>query len=215
MNGIWIFGSCGIFSYLLGSVPSGFLVARARGVDIRAVGSGNIGATNVYRCIGKGAGIFTFACDILKGLAPVALLPLAAVHGAGLSPARSVAVGILCAAAAVAGHNWPVFLKFKGGKGVATSAGALLGLAPAAMGIGLCAWLLTFLLTRYVSVASIAAALAVSAAAWVLRADNDFLLPAALTLLAALVVWRHKPNLQRLAKGTENRFEFGRKKPST
>ena len=214
MNNLWIPGSFVLVSYLLGSIPTGFLVARARGVDIRTVGSGNIGATNVFRCLGKGLGILTFIGDTLKGVIPALAFPAAAGRLQPLSQETAAAIGIACAAAAVAGHNWPVFLRFKGGKGVATSAGALLGLAPPAMGIGVLAWLLVFLLTRYVSMASIAAAAAVAASAWglwAMRPNQALLLPIALTLLASLSIWRHKANIQRLRSGTENRFEFGKK----
>jgi glycerol-3-phosphate acyltransferase PlsY len=111
---------------------------------------------------------------------------------------------------AIAGHNWPVYLGFKGGKGVATSAGALLGVAPAAVGVGLAVFAMLFVSTRYVSVGSIGAALAVAAGGWWLYRP-DPVLPAVLTVLCLLVVWRHKANLARLAAGTENRISFGRK----
>ena len=169
---LWI-GSL-VFAYLLGAIPNGLLIARARGVDIRTVGSGNIGATNVFRAVGKGWGILTFFCDALKGFVPSFVFPLlvSSQFGEDLDY-----LGVACAAAAVAGHNWPIYLKFKGGKGVATTAGALLGIAPAAMGIGVAVWVVATFSTRYVSVGSILAAAAVPVAAWFLYRQDDLVLP--------------------------------------
>ena len=122
-------------AYLLGAVPFGLILSRLKGVDIRAVGSGNIGATNVFRSVSKGLGIATFVCDFLKGFVPAYVFP---ILGKMLSGSfQGSEIGILCGVAAIVGHNWPVYLKFKGGKGIATSAGVLLGIAPAAVGIGL------------------------------------------------------------------------------
>ncbi len=198
----------GLAAYLVGAIPFGWLIARLRGVDIRRVGSGNIGATNVFRSIGKGWGILTFFCDALKGFLPAYFFPALAAR---FSPENISIAGlaIACAGLAVAGHNWPIYLKFKGGKGVATSAGALLALAPAAIGAGLLTWLLVFLATRYVSVASIAAVGAAAGAGWFLAAWPTALL---LTVLGAVIIWRHKSNIQRLRAGTENRFQFRKSK---
>ena len=135
MTTAMIYSVCGILAYLLGAIPFGLLIARARGVDIRAVGSGNIGATNVFRAVGKGWGILAFACDALKGFIPVSVFPLLA-KTLGAFDGDAV-LPLVCACLAIAGHNWPVYLRFKGGKGVATSVGALIGLAPVAAGIGL------------------------------------------------------------------------------
>lgn len=204
--------AAGTASYLLGAVPFGYLVARAHGVNIRQVGSGNIGATNVLRAIGKGPGILTFACDVLKGFLAAFALPLLVARWTGSNDRTGVA--LLCMFCVVAGHNWPVFLNFKGGKGVATSTGALLGLAPLAVAVGFVAWLLLFLPLRIVSVASMGAALVAAVAAWVLHIVTEApspLLPVALTVLAAAAIWRHKSNIRRLLNGTEGRFEFRRK----
>ena len=192
-----------VCAYLLGAIPNGLLIARARGVDIRTVGSGNIGATNVFRGVGKGWGILTFACDALKGFIPAFVFPLLATRQ---WDGDFDYLGVACAAAAVAGHNWPIYLRFKGGKGVATTAGALLGIAPAAMGIGVAVWVVATFSTRYVSVGSILAAAAVPAAAWFLYRQDDLVLPGVLTVIGAVVIWRHRANIQRLASGTENRF---------
>ncbi len=210
MTGMWS-GGLGLAAYLLGAVPSGYWVGRARGVDIRTVGSRNIGATNVFRCVGKGWGIFTFLLDVTKGFAPAFFFPkiLVAV-GAAPEGAWAALPALAYMILAILGHNWPVYLGFKGGKGVATSAGGLLGVAPAAVGVGVAVWILLFVVVRYVSVASIGAALAVAASGWWLYRDSGWLLPAVLTALGLLAVWRHKGNIARLRAGTENRITLGR-----
>jgi glycerol-3-phosphate acyltransferase PlsY len=200
----------GVLAYLIGSIPNGFLIARAKGVDIRKVGSGNIGATNVFRSVSKKLGILTFVADTLKGLVPTLVFPMLVARIGGLEPPAWLAIAY--ATLAIMGHTWPVYLKFKGGKGVATSAGALIGLAPFAILIGFLTWIPFFVVSRYVSVASMAAAVAVPAAAWWLYRGNGLALPVFLTVLGAVIVWRHKANIQRLAAGTEHRFEFGKKR---
>jgi len=200
----------GGLSYLLGAIPNGFLIAKVRGIDIRKVGSGNIGATNVYRSISKSMGILTFALDALKGAIPALWFPWQAAHCAQ-SP-LPLWLPLLFGGLAIAGHTWPVYLKFKGGKGVATSAGALIGIAPAAIGIGVLCWLIALVTSRYMSVASIVAALAVPATSWWLYRADGLALPITLTALGVLIIWRHKGNIQRLTNGTENRFEFKKKK---
>jgi glycerol-3-phosphate acyltransferase PlsY len=209
---IWIWRvGLGLAAYLLGAVPSGYLVARARGVDIRTVGSRNIGATNVFRCVGKGWGIFTFILDVLKGFVPAFFFPMILVKaGAAPEGVLTALPGLVFMVLAIVGHNWPVYLGFKGGKGMATSAGGLLGVAPAGVGVGLVVWILLFVTVRYVSVASIGAALAVAAAGWWLYRDSGWLLPAVLTALGLLAVLRHKGNIARLMAGTENRITLNR-----
>ena len=203
----WLIEAIGLASaYLLGSIPFGLLFARLKGVDIRKVGSGNIGATNVFRSVSKPLGIATFVCDLLKGFVPAMVFPWLAARAPN-QPAFSE-FGLLCGCAAIAGHNWPVFLQFKGGKGIATSAGVLLGVAPAAVGVGFLAWVVLLLVTRYVSVASIGAAVVVPSSAWILYLNKGWILPTVLTLLGALAIWRHKGNIQRLIRGTEPRFAF-------
>ena len=194
-------------SYLAGAIPFAFLIARARGIDIRRVGSGNVGATNVFRAVGKGWGVLTFVCDALKGLLPALLGPrlLEAWTGTPAHPA----FGLACGTAAVAGHSWPVFLGFKGGKGVATSAGMLLGAAPFAAAAGFGLWIAVFAITRYVSVASVAAAFGVPLAGWMAYGAQDAWRPWVLTAIGLLVIYRHRSNIQRLLDGTEHRF--GRK----
>ena len=191
-----------LISYLIGAIPFAWIVAKAKGVDIRAVGSGNVGATNVFRAIGKGWGVLTFALDVAKGFLPAFLIPL--LWSAPDWPQNS---GLLFGCAAIAGHNWPVYLKFKGGKGVATSAGVLLGVAPASVGIGLVVWLLTMAISRYVSLASILAAAAIPVAGWLLYGTANPLLAIVLTVLGGIVIWRHRSNIARLRAGTEHRFD--------
>ncbi|MCF7848119.1 MAG: glycerol-3-phosphate 1-O-acyltransferase PlsY [Kiritimatiellales bacterium] len=192
-------------AYLLGSVPFGLLIARSRGVDIRRAGSGNIGATNVFRCVGKGWGVCAFVLDALKGFVPAFVFPIIGK----LDESIAVEAGLLFGAAAIIGHSFPVFLRFKGGKGVATSAGMLLGVAPVAVAAGFACWLICVLITRYVSLASILAALAVAVSGWVVYHDS-LAVSVALTAIALLIIWRHRANIGRLLKGTEHRF--GKKK---
>jgi glycerol-3-phosphate acyltransferase PlsY len=199
-------------SYVLGSIPFGYVVAKTNGVDIRSVGSGNIGATNVFRSISKGWGLFTFACDFLKGLLPVILFPVLAARLGFSGPTDGLK--LLCAFGAIAGHNWPVFLHFRGGKGVATSAGAVLGIAPPAVGVGLLIWVIALLVFRYVSLASMLAALTIAVGAWIMdpvRNSSSILTPVVLSLMAIMIVVRHRANIQRLLSGTENRFSFKKK----
>ncbi len=197
-----------IGSYLLGSIPFGYLAGRLAGIDIRNCGSGNVGATNVIRTLGKSYGYPVFALDLLKGFGAVKMSILIAtrVQSEWNSPEM---FGIVAAISSVLGHSFPVWLRFKGGKGVAASAGALLALAPVAALIGVAIWILTFWLTRYVSVASIAAAAAlpliILITTWLSRTTGKLLLYSSVCL-ASVVIWRHRSNLSRLMRGTEPRF---------
>lgn len=224
-------------AYLLGSIPTGFLVAKAKGIDIRSVGSGNIGATNAMRVLGKPAGIFVLVMDLLKGFAACFLGKLIfqllvhpvshnylgdpsslqyqfhmAFHDHGkMMEYAPVIAGIFV----VLGHNYTCWLKFKGGKGVATTAGVYLALAPWPLFIALSVFILAVLLTRYVSVGSITSAIALTAAVWawpVSPPHNNLFLGIVTTALGALAIYKHKANIQRLRAGTENRF--GQKKES-
>lgn len=207
----WLAGGCA--AYLLGSVPFGFLITKAKGQDIRTLGSGNIGATNVFRAISKPLGILTFVLDFLKGYCGVKLIPALACACTGEVNA-GMGLAVFCGALTVAGHNWTCFLGFKGGKGVATSAGLLLGLAPAGVGLAFAAWMALFLTTRYVSVASIGAALCLAAVVWWplrLYAAHGVWFTCVLTLLALVAVWKHRSNIARLRTGTESRFMFSKR----
>jgi len=196
-----------LVAYLLGSIPTGFLVARARGVDIRTVGSGNIGATNAFRVLGKGLGIFVLLMDALKGWVAVqigAYLVNQLLPGASLDNLR-ITAGI----AAILGHNFTCWLHFKGGKGIATSAGVLIALVPWALLIILSVFIILFLLTRYVSVGSIAASFTLPFATWFTTRDTG--LTVVTGAMGALAILKHRKNIQRLLNGTENRIEFKKK----
>jgi glycerol-3-phosphate acyltransferase PlsY len=195
-----------LVGYLLGSIPTGFLVAKARGIDIRTVGSGNIGATNVVRSLGKSAGVFVFLADALKGW--LAVVAVSAVVSSGLKlpndPATQEWLRICAGFSAILGHNYTCWLYFKGGKGVATSAGVLLALMPWGLVIIFGIWVVVVGATRFVSLASICAASALPLAAWVNRESPRMVLVT--TAMAALAVFKHRANIKRLLNGTENRM---------
>lgn len=217
MNTTTIYILAGAVAYLMGSIPFGFLISKTQGIDIRTVGSGNIGATNVFRSVSKKLGVLTFALDFLKGYCGAALLPFLA-NALAPAPLEGLVKDILpvfCGAMTIAGHNWTCFLSFKGGKGIATSAGMLMGLSPLGVSIALTVWFLIFVTTRYVSVASICAALTMAVLVWPLHLKTHGVwFPTVLTLLAALAIWKHRSNIARLRAGTESRIEFGKKKTS-
>jgi acyl phosphate:glycerol-3-phosphate acyltransferase len=200
----WILIALG--SYLLGSIPFGYLAGRIRGVDLRTKGSGNIGATNALRVLGKSWGYAVFSCDFLKGLLPVLLAGLWGTY-AGIFPAS--APGAAAALCALLGHSFPVWLGFKGGKGIASSAGVMVALFPAAFLVCVGVWILLFTTTRYVSVASIGGAvtLPVSVLALFLTHRADWLALVVSVLMCFLAIWRHRSNIERLRAGTEPRFE--------
>jgi glycerol-3-phosphate acyltransferase PlsY len=193
--------------YLCGALPWGLWLGRwFKHVDVRAMGSGNLGATNVYRSLGPALGITTLALDIAKGVLPTWLLPQSGLAAAWPSAEWC---RIAVALAAVAGHMWTCFAGFKGGKGVATTVGALLAIAPLALGIFVAVFVVAVAITRYISVGSILGALAFAIALWFLSpggpASPTFLAGA---LLAALVIARHRDNILRLARRQERRFSF-------
>lgn len=198
-----------LVSYVLGSIPSGVIAGRIAGVDIQKTGSGNIGATNVTRILGKKWGYPVFFADFAKGFAAV-MLATVCCHKFSVPPNECVLVQITGAIFAVIGNALPVWLKFRGGKGVATSAGVLFALTPLAMLTGLAIWIIVFKISRYVSVASMVAALALPIAVGVIahvrHTENSALLYFTICL-AALVILRHRSNLVRLMQGTETRFE--------
>ena len=193
-------------AYLIGSVPTGFVVGKLRGIDIRTIGSGNIGATNVFRALGTPAGIFVLLADAFKGW--VSVFCVAKALARWLAPEASSqaleALQIVAAVSVVLGHNYTLWLRFKGGKGIATSAGVLLALVPATFGIGLAVWVVVFAVSRYVSLASIAAALALPFATWLTHQSGTLIVVTA--VLAALAIYKHRSNIQRLLAGTESRF---------
>src|SRR4030095_10717496 len=195
-------------SYLLGSIPFGYLAGRLVGIDIRQAGSGNVGATNVVRILGKRYGYPVFVLDVLKGFGAVKIAMLVAP---GRSPAWNSPeiFGILAAMSSILGHLYPPWLKFIGGKGVATSGGALLALTPVATLIGVAIWIIVFWLTRYVSLASVIAAVVLTIVILVLvwqHQNKVKPLVYSSACVAAVVIWRHRSNLSRLMRGTEPRF---------
>ena len=204
-------------AYLLGSIPTGFLVAKAKGIDIRSVGSGNIGATNAMRVLGKPAGIAVLLMDAAKGFAAVWLASLMLKDNSifDLHTDYSIVdlqtLRVVAGIGAVLGHNYTCWLNFKGGKGIATTAGVYLALAPWALLVALVVFILAILLTKYVSVGSIAGAIALPVTVWVMTPQNIFL-GIVTTALGVLAIYKHKSNLQRLMAGTENRL--GQKKES-
>jgi len=203
MDFLWI-----LVGYVVGSTPFGYIAGRMKGIDIREHGSKNIGSTNVLRVLGKGIGYPVFALDVLKGVVPVLLARIYAqdVEPVGLVPA-------LTSIATILGHNYTFWLGFKGGKGIATSAGALLPIMPFTILAAVTLWVVTFLTTRYVSLGSIVAALTlptsfliqgVSTGAW------NWPLVGLASLIGGLAVFKHRANIERLRRGTENKS--GRKK---
>jgi glycerol-3-phosphate acyltransferase PlsY len=197
-----------LVAYLFGSVPCGYIAGRIKGVDVREHGSGNIGATNVLRVLGKPWGFAVFFADALKGFLAVRTALLLVAKTAGAAEYAEF-YAILAAAACVAGHSFPVWLRFKGGKGVATSAGALFGVVPIASITIFLVWLVVFLTTRYVSLASIVAALTLPIVVGVLvhlKFTQGIVLLYFSMAMTALVVWRHRSNISRLLNGTEQRF---------
>lgn len=208
MNSALSLVACLTLSYLAGALPWGLWLGRLfRGVDVRTMGSGNLGATNVYRSLGPGIGIATLLLDIGKGALPVAVLPGSPL---GVSfPGGAEWAPIACGLAAVLGHVFTVFAGFQGGKGVATTAGVLLALSPPAFGVFALVFIATVAVTRWISLGSILGS-AAFAATLTLRSPGGIRSPAALfgIAVALLVVLRHRDNIGRLLRGEERRFEF-------
>ena len=209
---IWILWAVG--AYLVGSIPFGFLVGKMRGKDIRTLGSKNIGATNVYRTVGKPWGVLAFACDFLKGFLPTLAARLASEDNASLAY-LPLAVGILT----VAGHMWTCFMKFKGGKGIATGFGMLVALTPVLVLVAFAVWVVVMLVSHYVSLGSIVAAAFLMVAVWlpwhdwfpckVLRGCtgyHDLPLCILVTVLCAFAIWKHKTNIIRLRAHAESKI---------
>lgn len=236
---LWL---CPLIAFLLGSIPFGLIIAKAKGINIREHGSGNIGATNVLRVIGKKYGISCLLLDALKGFIPVVIaLNLVQIigkkvgffHIGGLDEFAMVLpavrqfdgqlVHVLTAFAAVLGHNYSPWVGFKGGKGIATSAGVLIALMPAGLVLLIFVWVIVFALSRYVSLASIVAAAALPVITHIgarfHHLNNDKSMPtlwesgtwnkplfAFSLIIGVLAIWKHRSNIDRLRNGTENRF---------
>ena len=220
---------CPVLAFLLGSIPFGLLIAKAKGIDIRQHGSGNIGATNVFRIVGKKHGIGCLLLDALKGFIPV-LIAISVIQFEGMNPPMSLNAltqyahdfsmptaqifQVLTGLCAVLGHNYTPWAGFKGGKGIATSAGVFVALMPEAIVIMIVIWLLVFLIGRYVSMASIIAAAALPLVtlwgSWfhgkIQNGTWNKPLFFFTVILAVLAIWKHRSNIVRLRNGTEHRF---------
>ena len=205
---IWILWAVG--AYLVGSIPFGFLIGKLRGKDIRTLGSKNIGATNVYRTVGKPWGILAFLCDFLKGF-----LPTLAAQKFGNADWLPLMVGILT----VAGHMWTCFMKFKGGKGIATGFGMLVALTPLLVLTAFAVWVVVMLVSHYVSLGSIVAAAFLMVVVWLPWHDwfpckilgsctgyHDLPLCILVTALCAFAIWKHRTNIIRLRSHAESKI---------
>ena len=197
---LWI-----VAAYLVGGIPFGYLIGRLRGVDVRTVGSKNIGATNVFRTVGKKWGLLAFVCDVLKGLLPT--LAAKAYGGPALW------VGVAC----VVGHMLTPYMRFKGGKGVATAFGMLIGLIPGLVGVAFALFAVVFACSHYISLGSCSAAAFLAVAIWfpVLGTEGAANLPQCVlvTLVALFVIWKHRANIGRLVRGTENKIYLFSRRP--
>ena len=191
-------------AYLVGGLPFGFLIGKMRGVDVRTVGSKNIGATNVFRTVGKGCGLLAFACDFLKGFVPVVL---ARRFGPSAGyPWLPLAVGVMC----VVGHMLTPYMKFKGGKGVATAFGMLVALVPQLVGVAFALFAVVFALSHYISLGSCTAAAFLAVGVWFrwlgCAGADDLPQAVLVTAMALFVIWKHRSNIKRLVSGTENKI---------
>ncbi len=228
---------CPVFAFLLGSIPFGLIIAKAKGINIREHGSGNIGATNVLRVVGKKYGITCLLLDALKGFIPV-LIAISVIRFSGMHNPLSVMAlrpfsqefpmltaqmfQVLAGLCAILGHNYSPWVNFRGGKGIATSAGVLIALMPAAVVILVSVWLAVFLVSKYVSLASIVAAVVLPLVtlwgSWfhgkIQNGTWNKPLFIFTVIIAILAVWKHRANLQRLRAGTEHRFTRKAKSPN-
>ena len=191
------FALTAIASYLLGSIPTGFLFAKAKGIDIRTVGSGNIGATNAFRVLGKSVGISVLLIDALKGFVACRFV---AFGPSAPSEVHQMIAGLF----AILGHNYTCWLRFKGGKGIATSAGVLLALVPAGFAIALTTFLVVLAMSRYVSLSSICAAIVLPIGVWLAGGTTQMI--ALTTFLSLMAIYKHRANIGRLIAGTESRI---------
>ncbi len=208
---MWILSGL-IINYLIGSIPTAYIFGRLlKGIDIRQYGSGNVGATNALRVLGKGVGITVLALDIVKGFLPVLLMgDFFVSKNPTLKPEITyLLLGVSC----ICGHNWTIFLNFKGGKGIATTLGLLLALAVKISGLGLViglvllVWLSSFIITRIVSLSSIIAAISLPVFILIFLHRSITLVIAGF-LLSVFTIYRHKSNIHRLMQGKESKIQF-------
>jgi glycerol-3-phosphate acyltransferase PlsY len=196
-------------AYIIGSIPTAYIFGRVlKGIDIREYGSGNIGATNVFRVIGKGPGIAVLVIDIIKGFICATYLASGFLYLAPVT--RPELYRILAGLSAIAGHNWTLFLKFKGGKGVAASAGVVIGLIPKIFWLGFLVWLITFFITGFVSLGSIVAAISIPIFTLAFGEPAEIVI--FMCLLCLIIVYKHKQNIRRLTRGEEKRIAFFKRK---
>jgi acyl phosphate:glycerol-3-phosphate acyltransferase len=193
-----------VISYFLGATPSGYLAGLARGVDVRTAGSGNIGATNVFRVLGRTAGAIVLAADALKGFVSAWWMPALALRLFPSADAARENLALAGGVAAILGHIYTFWLKFKGGKGIATSCGVVLAWAPVACLTAMALWGLVLAVSKYVSLASIAAAIILPFAVWYWKGSAT--MTGVMVGLSLLAIYKHKANIQRLLKGAENRI---------
>lgn len=194
---LWI---CIVLAYFIGSTPVGLLAGKMRGIDIREHGSGNIGATNVLRTLGKPVGITVLVFDILKGMLPVFI---------SMALSDNPVVHVATAIATILGHNFTFWLKFKGGKGIATTAGTMLPLIPLALAIAIAFWTIGFRATRFVSIGSLAAAVSIPITCFsqaLISSNWKWPVLIYTLVLSCLAIWKHRGNIKRLMEGTEPRF---------
>lgn len=190
-------------SYLLGSIPTSYIFGKLfKGVDIREHGSGNVGATNVYRVVGKLPGFIVLALDLAKGLIPVTLFSGFLLNrGAGFDRET---IQVFLGASVIAGHIWTIFLRFKGGKGVATAAGVVLGIEPKFLILALLIWIIVFVIIRYVSTSSICSALSIPVIFALSGASSKLVIFTA--VISFIIIYRHRPNIERLIRGEEKKI---------
>ncbi|OHC03466.1 MAG: acyl-phosphate glycerol 3-phosphate acyltransferase [Planctomycetes bacterium RIFCSPLOWO2_12_FULL_40_19] len=204
-----------IMSYLIGGIPFGYLIAVAKGIDIRKQGSGNIGATNVGRVLGRKYGLIIFVLDMLKGFVTVFLVPVLVGSEIMFPTTSDNLLVILCGFCAILGHAFPMYLRFKGGKAVATSFGVFIWLVPISIAIVFGVWLLTVIVSRYVSLGSMIGTLALVGVI-VVVVDSPFgdnmYLTALSVAVAILIIVRHTSNIKRIIAGTEKKISFRAKR---
>jgi len=197
-----------VVSYLIGSIPTAYIFGRLlKGVDIRQFGSGNVGATNTFRVIGKFPGLIVLAIDIFKGFVCASYFASFFMYASPV--ARPELYKVLMGLAAIAGHNWTIFLRFKGGKGVATSAGVVAGLIPNIFWLGFLAWCIVFFITGYVSFASIIASILLPLFTLIFGETSEIII--FMSLLCIIIVYKHRSNIKRLYSGQEKRISFLKK----
>lgn len=191
-------------AYLIGSIPFGFLIGKMRGVDVRTVGSKNIGATNVFRTVGKKWGLLAFLCDFLKGFCPTMAVKALATSMPDWLP---IAVGLAC----VIGHTLTVFMKFKGGKGVATAFGMLVALEPALVGCAFLVFVILFASSNFISLGSCGAAAFLAITIWFWPEGAILAEKIIITVIGVFVIIKHRSNIVRLIQGTENKIYLFKK----